>query len=572
MRGGTADDAADPRRADRARAARAAAEDEIFPAQLMSRRQLWLAFAGLMLGLLVSSLDRLIVSTALPTIAGDLGGLNHIAWVITAYVLAQSVVALFYGKLGDLIGRKPVYLFCIAVFTAGSILSGTAHSLGELIAWRAVQGLGGGGLNILALTIVADLVGPRERGRYQGMYGSVSAFATLAGPVIGGLITEHASWRWVFYVNIPIAVVAFALSLVLLPRVSPYPRRDAGALPPDARRPPGAAPPRRPRISIDYAGNVLIGATVTCLVLFTTWGGSSYAWSSPLVVTLGVAAIGLLAAFLWWERRAGEPVLPLRLFRDSTFNIAVFITFMIYFAIFGVTGFMPLFLQVVNGASATGSGLLLVPLMTGLLAGSFASGQLVTRLGRYKWFPVAGMALAVTGMFGLSSMTVATPRPEIAAWLVALGLGIGLSMQVVVIAVQNTAPRENLGVATSFIQFLRQIGGSVGLSVFGAIFASRLAVELSKHVPARYASRVPANGSIHPSFLAGMPAPLRHGLQVAYATSLTTDFLVAAPFLVAAFALAIAMKDLPLTRRRQRSPAAQKIAGDGGQAAGQRSR
>jgi EmrB/QacA subfamily drug resistance transporter len=519
----------------------------------MGRGQLRLAFAALMLGMLIASLDQMIVSTALPTIVGDLGSLNHIAWISTAYILAASVVALFYGKLGDLIGRKPIYLFCIALFTVGSALSGTASSMDQLIGWRAVQGLGGGGLMIMAQTIIADLVGPRERGRYQGLFGAVFAFATLAGPVLGGVITQHASWRWVFYINVPIGIAAFGLSLTVLPWVRPQPQQDSGQ----------AGRSARPAWRIDYLGNVFAGAAVTCVVLLTSWGGSTYAWRSPVIVSLIAGALAMIAAFVVTERRAADPVLPLRLFRNPTMSLSAVITLMVGFAMFGVIGFLPLFLQVVTGASATRSGLLILPLMVGLFIASAASGQVVTRTGRYKWFPVAGMTLAAAGMAWLTWMIATTSRPAAGLWVAvfSMGLGLGMAMQVVVTAVQNAVPSRDVGVATSTIQFLRQVGGSIGLSLFGAIFASRLVAELYSHVPARFANRIPKNGSIPPAMLKALPVTLRHSVQAAFADSLTRVFLVAVPFLVVALIAALALPDVRLEPRQPREATQPETAG-----------
>ncbi len=399
-----------------------------------------------------------------------------------------------YGKLGDLYGRKRIFQGAIVIFLAGSALAGLSQSMAELIAFRAIQGLGGGGLMVTAQAIIADVVSPRERGRYMGYFGAVFGGAMVAGPLAGGFFTDHLSWRWVFYVNLPLGLAALVVTSVALHARS-----------------------QRVRHRIDYLGAALLAAAVACLVLLTTWGGTQYAWRSPVIVGLGVAAVVGLAAFALVERRTTEPVIPLALFRNSTFDVASAVSFIIGFAMFGVISFLPLYLQLVTGASATNSGLLLLPLMFGLLGTSTLSGQLISRTGRYKVFPVAGTAIATAGMWLLSTMTPTTSRTTSTVYMIVVGIGIGLVMQVVVMATQNAVDRRDLGTATGAVSFFRSVGGSFGVAAFGAIFTSRLTGELAKRLPADVLARARASGggsatsSLSPKALDALPAPSATG-------------------------------------------------------------
>ncbi|MGH8999186.1 MAG: MDR family MFS transporter, partial [Acidimicrobiia bacterium] len=420
--------------------------------QSLSHRQVVVVFSGLMLGLLLAGLDHTIVATALPTIVGDLGGLDQLSWVVTAYLLATTVSAPLYGKLGDLYGRKRCFQGAIVIFLAGSALCGAAQNMAQLIAFRALQGLGGGGLIVLAQAIVGDVVSPRERGRYQGYLGAVFGVSSVLGPLIGGFFTDHLTWRWAFYVNLPLGAVALAVTGAVLP--------DAAA---------------RLRPRIDAAGAVLLSATVTGFVLVTSWGGNQYAWGSAPVVGVAAATVALAGAFLAVERRASDPVLPLRLFRNRIFAVIAAASFLVGAAMFATFSFLPVFLQVVGGASATTSGLLLVPLMAGLLASSITTGRVISRTGRYRTFPIAGTALSAAGLALFSSMGPGTTLVMAGLYMAFFGIGIGMVMPVLVLVIQNAVEHSELGVATSTAWFLRSVGGSVGVALLGAAFASRLA-------------------------------------------------------------------------------------------------
>jgi len=409
-----------------------------------------LTFGGLLLAMLLASLDQTIVSTALPTIVRDLGGIDQLSWVVTAYLLAATVSMPLWGRVSDLYGRKRLFQAAIVLFLLGSALSGASETLSELIGFRALQGLGAGGLMTLAMAIVADIIAPRERGRYQGYIQMVLVLASVAGPLLGGLFTDEASWRWVFYVNLPIGAVALAISTRL-------------------RLPAGSG-----RARIDVLGAALLGAGLTAILLVTTWGGREYAWGSPEIVGLAVAAVVLLAGFFAQERRAPEPVLPLRMFREPVFDVVSAVLFLTTCAFFAAIVFLPLFLQRVTGASAVQSGLQLLPL---LLAGTLSTaviGRVVTRTGRYKVFPAVGLGLMAIGLFLLSRLDETSSHATIALDMVVFGLGFGMVSQLLVLAIQNAVDRGDIGIATASANLFRSLGGSVGAALFGAIFASRV--------------------------------------------------------------------------------------------------
>ncbi len=476
-------------------------------------------FGALLLVLLLASLDQTIVSTALPTIVGDLGGLSHLSWVVTAYLLASTVVGPLYGKLGDLYGRKLMLQVAIVLFLVGSALCGLSQSMTELIVFRAVQGLGGGGLIVTTMAAVGDIIAPRDRGKYQGYFGGMFGISTVIGPLLGGFFVDSLSWRWIFYVNLPLGLLALVVIGAAFPARTEHVDRQ-----------------------IDYLGAAVLAAGLSAIVLFTSLGGTSYAWGSPFIIVLIIVSVVLLVLFPFVEARAAEPILPLALFRNRTFVVTSAVGFIIGLALFGAVTFLPLYLQVVKGHSPTVSGLLITPLMAGLLVTSIVSGNLISRFGRYRMFPIAGTAIMAVGLLLLSTITVSTPTLTTAAYMLVLGLGLGMVMQVLVLAVQNSVDYQYLGVATSGSTLFRQIGGSIGVSVFGAIFSSNLASELASRIPRTVHVPTAAN----PAVVRHLPAAVRAPYIDAFAAALQPVFRLAAVVSVAGFALSWLLRELPL--------------------------
>ncbi|MFD7853034.1 DHA2 family efflux MFS transporter permease subunit [Streptomyces microflavus] len=487
------------------------------PGEGQSHRTVLVAIGALLLGMLLAALDQTIVSTALPTIVSELGGLDHLSWVVTAYLLAATAATPLWGKLGDQYGRKKLFQAAIIIFLIGSALCGVAQNMPQLIGFRALQGLGGGGLMVLSMAIVGDLVTPRERGKYQGLFGAVFGATSVLGPLLGGFFTQHLSWRWVFYINLPIGVVALLVIAAVL-----------------------HIPVRREKHAIDYLGTFLIASVATCLILVASLGGTTWDWGSAQIIGLAVLAVVLLIAFVAVERRAAEPVLPLKLFRIRTFSLVAVISFVIGFAMFGAMTYLPTFLQVVHGITPTMSGVHMLPMVLGLLLTSTASGQIVSRTGRWKVFPLAGTALTAAGLLLLHRLTPDSSTWEMSLYFFVFGAGLGLVMQVLVLVVQNAVSYQDLGVATSGATFFRSIGASFGVAIFGTVFTNRLTGQLESALagrsvpPGADAERLAAD----PRAIQMLPADLRPSILSAYSTSITDVFLYAAPVVLVAFVLA----------------------------------
>ena len=476
-------------------------------------------FGALLLVLFLASLDQTIVSTALPTIVGELGGIEHLSWVVTSYLLASTVTGPVYGKLGDLYGRKIVLQSAIVIFLAGSVLCGLSQNMAELIAFRAIQGLGAGGLIVTTIAVVGDIFPPRDRGRYQGFFGAVFGISTVIGPLLGGFFVDNLSWRWIFYVNLPVGAAALAVIAVAFhPHASPL------------------------KHSIDYLGAFLLAGGLSGVVLFTSLGGTTFDWGAPQMIAMLVIGIALLVAFVFVERRAAEPILPLSLFRDRTFVVASSIGFIVGLALFGAVTFLPLYLQIVKGDSATSSGLQLTPMMAGLLVSSIVSGNLISRTGHYRQFPIIGTALMTVALGLLATLGVHTSTLTISLYMVVLGLGLGMVMQVLVLAVQNAVAYEQLGVATSGSTLFRQIGGSIGVALFGAVFANRLHAELGERLP--QGTKVPS--AVSPELIDRLPPAVHESYVEALAAALSPVFAVAAAASAIAFAFTWLLREIPL--------------------------
>ncbi|TDD81125.1 MDR family MFS transporter [Actinomadura rubrisoli] len=491
---------------------------------VMSHRHRLAVFGGLMLAGLMSSLDATVLGTALPTIVGDLGGPDGLAWVSTAYVLATSVAVPLSGRLGDLFGRRPILLIGLAGFLAGSAACGAAQSMGWLIAFRGVQGAGAGCLLSAMFAVTGDLFEPRERARYQGYSALTFAVSSVAGPLIGGFLTDHASWRWVFYVNLPLGAVALATVLLFL------------------RLP---KPDRRPRI--DYPGIVLLGAAVTCFTLLTSWAGTRYAWGSPAVLGLAAGALALFTVWILAERRAAEPVIPPRLFRDRSFSVACVVAAVGGATGFGLATYLPMFFQVVGGAGATRSGLLLLPMMAGLVAASMGAGRYIARTGRYHRLPAASMAVSALGVALLATMDTRTGPVAAGLYMAVLGFGAGLSQQVVMLIAQNAAPRADLGAAGSGVFATRMLGTAAGMAVFGGIVSGRFAEEADGRV---LDGQVPAfEDAVRPEVLHTLPGPVQDGVAEAFAAAFSDLFLISLPLLGVGLVAALLLRNVPLALR-----------------------
>ncbi|MGV9745084.1 MDR family MFS transporter [Rhodococcus zopfii] len=501
-----------------------------------SPRGLVFLFAGLMLTMLLASLNQTVLNPALPTIVGELHGAGLMLWVITVYILASTIMMPAYGKLGDLFGRKPLLLAAIGIFLVGSVVSATAGDITWLIVGRAIQGAGGGGLMILSQAAIADVIPARERGRYMGIMSGVFALSSVAGPLLGGWFTEGPGWRWVFWITVPLGLLAATAAVVFLR----LPARTG------------------PRPSIDIAGMVILSVATTGIVLIATWGGTTYAWTSPTIVGLVAGSIAAAWLFVFVESRAAEPVLPLHLFRDRNFDLLTVAGLLVSVALFGVAGYMPTYLQMVTGVSATVAGLLMLPMMGSLFLTSTLTGRLVTSTGRYKTIPIVGSVLIATGLVLLSLLTVTTPTWVLCCFVAVIGVGLGMTGQILVLVVQNSFPIEEVGTATAGNNYFRQIGATLGSAVVGSVFASRVATLIAERAPAGVAA-----DSLTPGAVRQLPDAVRLPVVEAYNDALTPIFLWISPLALVAMVLLCFVVEKPLAttiERRQDRPATEPVA------------
>ena len=498
--------------------------------QFLPPREVMIVLPGLLMAILLAMLDNLIVSTALPRIVGDLGGVAHLSWVVTAYILASTITTPFYGKLGNMYGRKKFFVAAIIIFLAGSALSGLSQTMGELIAFRAIQGLGAGGLMVGAMATLGDIVAPRERGRYMSYMMVVMMLATIGGPLLGGFITTSFSWRWIFYINIPLGGAALIYLLAVL-----------------------HVPAHKVQHKVDYLGGSLLAVAATALILLATWGGTQYAWGSPQIIGLALLTVAAGVAFYVTEMRAAEPMMPLHVYRNRNFSLSMAMTFLTGLAMFGAMTFLPLFQQTVQGESPTVSGLALTPMMLGVTVTSIVAGQVTTKTGRYKVFPILGGGIMSLGMYLLTGLGVGTSRLTSALFYVVLGLGMGFLMQMVSLIAQNSVEQKDMGVASSARMFFQQIGGSLGVAAFGAVFARQLTKSLGAATgPGVHISA--SGGQLNPATVNSLPALVRHDVFTAIADATQHVFIWALPAAVVIFVLAWFIKEVPL---RGRAPSAE---------------
>lgn len=495
---------------------------------LLTKRRIWIIFSALIVGMLLSSLDQTIVSTAMPTIVGQLGGVDHQVWITTAYLLATTIVMPVYGKLGDVLGRRRLFLIAIALFTLASVGCAFAGDFWMFVIFRAMQGLGAGGLMILSQAIIADIVPASERGKYLGPLGAIFGLSAVAGPLLGGFFVDHLTWQWAFYINIPLGIAAFVVALFAL-----------------------TLPNKKATQPIDILGIVFLSVATTCLIFFTDFGGDKdFGWSHPGTWSWGVGLLAAVAAFIFTESRAKDPIIPLSLFRNPVFVNATAIGLTLGIGMFAAIGFVPTFLQMSSGTSAAASGLLMIPMMVGLIGTSIASGLLITKTGRYKIFPIVGTVVTGLAMIAMTTLTAATPVWLICVFLFFFGAGLGLIMQVVVLVVQNAVPSAEVGVATSTNNYFREVGAALGTAVFGTIFTTRLTENLqgvfaSAGATADQAAN--ATSSLDPQALGQLPEAVRDGIVNAYADALAPVFWYLVPFIALAFILSLLLKQIPLS-------------------------
>jgi EmrB/QacA subfamily drug resistance transporter len=492
----------------------------------LTHRQILIVLAGVMAGMLLFALDQGIVGTALPRIVSELGGLDRLSWVVTAYLLTSTATTPLWGKISDLYGRRLIFQVAIVIFLLGSVLSGLSQNMGQLIAFRALQGVGGGGLFAIALSIIGDVIPPRERGRYQGYFGAVFGVSSVAGPLLGGWLTDGPGWRWIFYINVPVGLAALVVTSAVL-----------------------KMPVVRRQHKIDYLGAAAIVGAVTCLLLYLDWRGNQYGWTEGVAMVLLGGAVALAAAFVGIERRAVEPIIPLRLFRNRIFSVGNSFAFLAGVAMFGTIIFLPVYLQTVKGFSPTQSGLALLPAIVGIFSTSITSGQLISRTGRYKIYPVIGAVTMTVGLLALSRLDVDTPFWQVAIFEYLFGAGLGFTMQTIVTAVQNSVERRDMGSATSSITFFRQMGGSIGAALFGAVLSSRLAHYLAEQL-ARAGISPGAGGppldANNVQAIQHLAEPVRSVVLGAFTNALDDVFLVGVPFVAVAIVVALLLKEVPL--------------------------
>jgi EmrB/QacA subfamily drug resistance transporter len=495
----------------------------------LTHKQILVVMGGLMTGMFLAALDQSIVGTALPRITSELGGLDKLSWVVTAYMLTATASTPLWGKISDLYGRRLLFQIAIVTFVVGSLLAGFSQNIDQLIAFRAVQGLGGGGLMSLALAVIGDIIPPRERGRYQGYFAAVFGTSSVLGPVLGGFFADGPGWQWIFFMNVPIGLVALVITSAALKM--PHVRRDH---------------------TIDYLGAALVVGSVSSFLLYTAWAGPDLGWGSSTGIALLVAGVVLAVAFVLVERRAKEPIIPMRLFGNSIFSIANLFGFLIGIAMFGSMIFIPVYLQVVDGMSPTQSGLAMLPMVVGIFSTSIAAGQMMSRNGRYKIYPIIGAATVIVALLMLSQLTATSPYWYAGLSMYVLGAGLGCTMQILITVVQNSVDRSDIGVATSSVTFFRQMGGSFGTALFGAILSSRLAVHIAdamKQAPAGSATGKVGNVANDVQAIKALPEPLHSLITGAFSASLHDVFLSAVPLVAIALVVAFFLKEKPLATR-----------------------